>query len=202
MPKIVDRDRYRRELLAQCLSLFAEKGFSAVTMRQVAASLSVSTGTLYHYFPNKESIFVQLVDEYCSKDVAKFFAQAPDAATSKEKLHHVMAFFIANYGAYQQQLLIWIDFYQHCQHTGKGSDTVLQQFWQQTHQQLMTYLQIAPEQVDCLLTYLDGLLLQCLYGRSNATIARQAHAFCDLFTNGWAATDASESTVHSDNVNG
>ena len=73
MPKIVDHDRYRHELLAQCLSLFAEKGFGAVTMRQIADSLGVSTGTLYHYFPNKESIFAQLVEVYCSKDVADFF---------------------------------------------------------------------------------------------------------------------------------
>jgi AcrR family transcriptional regulator len=198
MPKIVDHERYRRELLAQCLSLFAEKGFGAVTMRQIAASLGVSTGTLYHYFPNKESIFVQLVEEYCSKDVAQFFAQAPTAATPEARLQHVMAFFLANYGAYQQQFLIWIDFYQHCQHTDHEGDTVLQQFWQQTHQQLVTYLQIAPEAVDCLLTYLDGLLLQCLYGRSEAEIARQTQAFCQLYARGWAGLGAT--AVHSNSV--
>ncbi|WP_204140582.1 TetR/AcrR family transcriptional regulator [Halomicronema sp. CCY15110] len=198
MPKIVNHDRYRRELLAQCLSLFAEQGFGAVTMRQIAASLSVSTGTLYHYFPNKESIFVQLVEEYCSKDVAQFFAQAPTAATTEERLQYVMAFFLHNYGAYQQQFLIWIDFYQHCQHTGKGSDTVLQQFWQQTHHQLVAYLQIAPEAVDCLLTYLDGLLLQCLYGRGEAEITRQINAFCQLYARGWVGLGAT--AVHRKNV--
>lgn len=183
MPKIVDHDAYRRELLAQCLSLFAEKGFGVVTMRQVANSLGVSTGTLYHYFPNKESIFVQLVEEYCSKDVAEFFAQAPVQATLGQKLQTVMTFFLTKYEAYQQQFLIWIDFYQHCRHTGNASETVLQQSWQQTHQQLAAYLQIAPEQVDCLLTFLDGLLLQCLYGRSQAEITCQAHAFITLCEN-------------------
>ena len=200
MPKIVDHNRYRRELLAQCLSLFAEKGFGAVTMRQIASSLGVSTGTLYHYFPNKESIFIQLVEEYCSKDVADFFAQAPAAATPAEKLQHVMAFFLANYETYQQQFLIWIDFYQHSKHTGKDGSVVLQQFWQTTHQQLVNYLQMAPEQVDCLLTYLDGLLLQCLYGRSKATIARQADAWCGLFGSGWAVTEAAVSSVRSDDA--
>ncbi|RZM75012.1 TetR/AcrR family transcriptional regulator [Leptolyngbya iicbica] len=181
MPKIVDHDRYRRELLAQCLSLFAEQGFGAVTMRQIAGSLGVSTGTLYHYFPNKESIFVQLVEEYCNQDVPKFFAQAPIDATPEEKLRCVMAFFLANYQAFQQQLLIWIDYYQHCQYAGKDSNTVLQQFWQQTQQQLGAYLQWPPEQVDGLLIYLDGLLLQCLYGRSETDIARQIDAFCQLY---------------------
>lgn len=180
MPKIVDHNSYRRELLTQCLSLFAEKGFGVVTMRQIANNLGVSTGTLYHYFPNKESIFVQLVEEYCSKDVAEFFAQAPAQATLGQKLQNVMAFFLANYGAYQQQFLIWIDFYQQCRHAGNAGETVLHQFWQQTHQQLAAYLQLAPEQVDCLLTFLDGLLLQCLYGRNEVDITGQAHAFIDL----------------------
>lgn len=188
MPKIVDRDRYRQELLAQCLSLFAAQGFGTVTMRQVADSLGVSTGTLYHYFPNKESIFVQLVEEYCSKDVADFFAQAPMQASLKDKLHYVTTFFLANYDSYQQQFLIWIDFFQHCRHTGNNDAAVLQQFWQQTHQQLTTYLQISPAQVDCVLTFFDGLLLQCLYERSEAEISRQTEVFLALF-------DSSESLM-------
>ncbi|MEM6838950.1 MAG: TetR/AcrR family transcriptional regulator [Cyanobacteria bacterium P01_C01_bin.120] len=180
MPKIVDRDRYRRELLAQCLSLFAEQGFGTVTMRQIARSLQVSTGTLYHYFPSKAAIFVQLVEEYCSKDVAAFFAQAPVQATLREKLLNIMAFCLKNYGSYQQQFLIWVDFYQHCQQAGHPDVTVLRQFWQRTQQQLVTYLQLPLVQVDCLLVFLDGLLLQCLYGRSEAEIAQQAAAFVEL----------------------
>jgi len=117
-------------------------------MRQIADNLGVSTGSLYHYFPNKESIFVQLVEVYCGKDVADFFAQAPAQASLPEKLHHVMAFFLRNYGPYQQQLLIWVDFFQHCRHTDNPNITVLQQFWQETHQQLAAYLQIPSHQID------------------------------------------------------
>jgi len=153
-------------------------------MRQIADSLGVSTGTLYHYFPNKESIFAQLVEVYCSKDVADFFAQAPAQVPLPDKLHFVMAFFLRNYGAYQQQLLIWVDFFQHCRHTGNTNVTVLQQFWQETHQQLAAYLQLPSDQIDCLLTFLDGLLLQCLYGRNGDEITQQAETFATLFARG------------------
>jgi AcrR family transcriptional regulator len=51
MPKIVDHDQYRKELLSKCFDLFAEKGYGSITMRQIAEGLNVSTGTLYHYFP-------------------------------------------------------------------------------------------------------------------------------------------------------
>ena len=53
MPKIVDRDRYRKELLNKCFDIFAEKGYSSVTMREIGSEIGVSTGTLYHYFPSK-----------------------------------------------------------------------------------------------------------------------------------------------------
>ena len=81
MPKIVDHDRYRKELLQGSLDLFAERGYGSITMRQIAKGLGVSTGTLYHYFPSKESIFMQLVQELCEQDISSFFAQAPEANT-------------------------------------------------------------------------------------------------------------------------
>lgn len=181
MPKIVDHHRYRQELLERCLTLFAERGFSTITMRQIAASLGVSTGTLYHYFPNKESIFVQLVQEYCEKDVAEFFAQVPLGEDLTTKLRRVMTFFLENYAAYQRQFLIWVDFYQYCQHGGSQETAALEQFWQRTHEKLAAYLQLPATQVDCLLTLMDGLLLQCLYNHDEAAVARQMEVFIGLF---------------------
>ena len=70
MPKIVDRDRYRKELLNKCFDIFAEKGYSSVTMREIGSEIGVSTGTLYHYFPSKESLFEQLI-EYLSYEDTK-----------------------------------------------------------------------------------------------------------------------------------
>ncbi|MGD1941211.1 MAG: TetR/AcrR family transcriptional regulator [Leptolyngbyaceae cyanobacterium] len=181
MPKIVDRERYRQELLSQCLTLFAERGFGAVTMREIAASLGVSTGTLYHYFPNKESIFVQLVETYCEKDVAEFFAQAPLTESLENKLRRITTFFWRHYSIYQQQFLIWIDFYQHSQRSHSSEWTVLRQSWLRTQSQLVDYLQISPEQVDNLLIFLDGLLLQCLYGRVEADVRQQLEVFMPMF---------------------
>ena len=57
MPKIVDHDKYRDDILLGCFNLFAARGFSGVTMREVAKELDISTGSLYHYFPNKQEMF-------------------------------------------------------------------------------------------------------------------------------------------------
>ncbi len=171
MPKIVDHDRYRKELLNQCLALFAEQGYSAITMRQIAHRLGVSTGTLYHYFPSKEGIFIQLVQDLCAQSIADFFAQAPPVATLRDRLQTVMTFFLAHYAFYQQQLLLWVDFHQHSQRQSTPAPDFLQELWQGTHRQLMAYLDLSAEQVDFLLIFMDGLLLQCLYGRNEQDTA-------------------------------
>ena len=181
MPKIVDHNRYRQELLAQCLSLFARSGFRALTMRQIATGLGVSTGTLYHYFPNKESIFVQLVEEYCEKDVAEFFAQVTFDEPLGAKLCQIMAFFLKKYVLYQQQMLIWVDFYQHSRQINPQGLAVLQHFFMKTRQQLADYLQLPSAKVDLLLTFFDGLLLQCLYGRNATDITPQIETFITFF---------------------
>lgn len=70
MPKQIDHERYRRELLAKSFESFAEKGYAAMTMRDLARHIGVSTGTLYHYFKSKEDLFNQLVQFLTDQDAA------------------------------------------------------------------------------------------------------------------------------------
>lgn len=70
MPKIINHDEYRRQLLNQCFGLFAEYGYASLSMRQIAGFLGVSTGTLYHYFPNKLAMFEQLLILITEEDIA------------------------------------------------------------------------------------------------------------------------------------
>ncbi|NEP19306.1 MAG: TetR/AcrR family transcriptional regulator [Leptolyngbya sp. SIO4C1] len=166
MPKIVDHNRYRRELLQRALAIFAEQGYGAITMRQIAKRLGVSTGTLYHYFPSKEGLFMQLVQELCERDITDFFDQAPVAAAVGDRLRAVVAFYLENFRFYQQQLLLWVDFHQHRQRAAPDEQPFLQGFWQRTRDRLASYLQLPnPAHVDFVLVFMDGLLLQFLYHR-------------------------------------
>jgi AcrR family transcriptional regulator len=57
-------ERSRRAVLDAALYLFSHHGYRATTMREVADRASVSTGNVYHHFPDKEAIFLALIDEY------------------------------------------------------------------------------------------------------------------------------------------
>src|SRR6185312_14998593 len=51
------------EILDAALKVFAEKGFAAARMEDIAKRAGVTKGTIYLYFPSKEEVFKQLVRE-------------------------------------------------------------------------------------------------------------------------------------------
>ena len=57
-------ERSRRAVLDAALNLFSHQGYRATTMREIADRAGVSTGNCYHHFPDKETIFRALIDEY------------------------------------------------------------------------------------------------------------------------------------------
>jgi AcrR family transcriptional regulator len=56
--------RSRRQILHAALTLFSSQGYRATSMRDIARAADVSTGNVYHQFPDKETIFRSLLDEY------------------------------------------------------------------------------------------------------------------------------------------
>ena len=57
-------ERSRRQVLDTALQLFSQQGYRATSVRDIAVRAGVSTGNLYHHFPDKEAIFDALLDEF------------------------------------------------------------------------------------------------------------------------------------------
>jgi len=51
------------EIIRAALEVFAQKGFSATRMEDIARQAGVSGGTIYRYFENKEDVFKAAVRE-------------------------------------------------------------------------------------------------------------------------------------------
>ena len=58
--------RSREAILDAALELFSSRGFRATSVRDIAAAAHLSTGNVYHHFPDKETIFRTLLDQYWS----------------------------------------------------------------------------------------------------------------------------------------
>ena len=52
-----------REIVQAALALFAERGFAATKLEDVAARAGIGKGTIYLYFPTKEDLFRAVVRE-------------------------------------------------------------------------------------------------------------------------------------------
>ena len=66
-------ERSRRAVLDAALHLFSHQGYRATTVRDIADRARVSTGNVYHHFPDKETVFRALIEEYFEiTDTARF----------------------------------------------------------------------------------------------------------------------------------
>jgi AcrR family transcriptional regulator len=72
-------EKKRRRILEEAARLFAARPFHDVRLEDVAAAAAVGKGTIYVYFPNKEELYLCLVDEGFARLVAELRAQHDDA---------------------------------------------------------------------------------------------------------------------------
>jgi AcrR family transcriptional regulator len=57
-------ERSRGQILEAALELFSHRGYGATSVRDVAEAAGLSKGNVYHHFPDKESIFRALLDQF------------------------------------------------------------------------------------------------------------------------------------------
>lgn len=105
MPKIVDHDAYRDEILEKCFNIFAKNGYDKSTMRNIAKEIGVSTGTLYHYFPNKLALIRGVFDLIMRTNVGDALARVKHV-DSMEKRLEIATNFWKEYGEYYKNLML------------------------------------------------------------------------------------------------
>lgn len=57
-------ERSRALILEAALQLFSEQGYRGTSIREISDAAGLSTGNLYHHFPDKETLFRTLLDHY------------------------------------------------------------------------------------------------------------------------------------------
>lgn len=183
MPKVVDHDQYRKELLGQCFDLFADHGYATLTTRQIAKALGVSTGTLYYYFPSKEDLFMQLIEELTTQDLLRATAQIQGLSTLRDRILALGDFLAANEDYFIKQTLLMMDFYQQA---GVGQSRVneaVQRVSVRSRDEIMTALQLEnPVIATHVLCLIDGLISERMVNREMVCYRQQAELLADLLT--------------------
>jgi AcrR family transcriptional regulator len=183
MPKIVDRDRYRQELLTHCFDLFAQKGYGSLTMRQIAKELGVSTGTLYHYFPSKEALFVQLIEEITEQDILNIRDGIEKLATVEERIALVSQYIIENEEYFYKQTLLYFNFFQQPALEQERLKEAIQQSIQRYQKAIMDYLKIENRAIaEHIFYFLDGLMSNRAFTPELVDIQQQMDLLSKIIT--------------------
>ena len=80
------KERLRGEILAAASKMFADRGYEAVTLREIAKEIGYTHAVIYQHFPDKWHILVELSRETIGLMVQNFDAIAAKHLSPKERL--------------------------------------------------------------------------------------------------------------------
>ena len=81
-------------ILEAAARVFAERGFAAGTTNRIAEHAGVSVGSLYEYFPNKESILVALVERTTAQGMARIEGRLAEDSEGDGDLERLLLGFV------------------------------------------------------------------------------------------------------------
>ena len=91
MPRVTasEREATRTRLLEAGKTEFADRGLAGARFDEISLAAGHAKGTIYNYFPNKETLFFAIVEQWCSLLASGFEPTA--ATTARGRLLHIAA---------------------------------------------------------------------------------------------------------------
>ncbi|MBM3693241.1 MAG: TetR/AcrR family transcriptional regulator [Actinobacteria bacterium] len=79
-------DQRRRQLLDTACRLFADRGFHASAMDEIARAAGVTKPVLYQHFTSKRALFVEVLDDVGGQLMASLGSAAGEAPTGRDRV--------------------------------------------------------------------------------------------------------------------
>lgn len=109
LPRSRDPVRTRSRLLAAGVRLFSARGYHGVAVDEIVAAAGCTKRMLYHYFGDKEGLYVEVLRHVYARMEAAEMAPLPATATTEQAIRRVIARhfeFLADNPAFVK-LLLW-----------------------------------------------------------------------------------------------
>jgi AcrR family transcriptional regulator len=88
-PRAAQKLATRERILEEARQCFAERGFEATTIRDVAACAGVAVGTVFVHFADKHALLAATLDDQLDQVLSRALATLP-AADARAKVRHVL----------------------------------------------------------------------------------------------------------------
>lgn len=161
MPKKVDHKERRLAFTEAAIEVIAERGLDALRLVDVARAAGVTTGSLTHYFNDKDQLVAAALDHVIAESIRQI-------AETQGDLIATLAVFLPLEGRSQRAARVWLAFF------GRsiGNETLTEvhrHYYEEFHRTLVDRLrlsepQIAPENrapvADIIIALIDGILVR------------------------------------------
>ena len=111
MPKIVDKQAKKAQILHAAIAMFAEKGVANTKIADIAKAAGIGKGTVYEYYAGKEEIFQDAMDQFFHNMEASILSSMQDFSDPREKLKNVVYKSVEGFQSHFEYLQITLDFW-------------------------------------------------------------------------------------------
>lgn len=178
MPKIVDHNDYRKEMLDKCFSFFSRKGYANITMKEIAGEIGVSTGTLYHYFPTKESILGQMISRAGEINTAEYISRAESTGSAADRFMLMIDFWKEKGEYYKNLMMLSIDMKRIS--PPEESERVFRTFSDHYTEIMADKLALTPEFARSIFIHIMGLVLHSILAPGSLNYEEEIDRFSAL----------------------
>jgi TetR/AcrR family transcriptional regulator, cholesterol catabolism regulator len=95
------------ELLQIAADLFAERGYVATTVRDIADAAGILSGSLYHHFDSKESMIDEILSTFIDKTLASYDAVVAEGLPPKETFERLVHLSLGSMTSDRSAILIY-----------------------------------------------------------------------------------------------
>ena len=92
----------RERILDAALNLFSAKGFYDTKLDEIVAEASISKGSIYFHFPNKERLFIALVDQFADLIERRATAAIEDESEGIKRVQAALAAVLETFAKYRR----------------------------------------------------------------------------------------------------
>ena len=97
----------RQEIVRLAGELFSERGYTATTVRDIADSAGILSGSLYWHFAAKEDIVFEILTDFVEYLLRRYREVIAQAATPLDALRDVLTVAVEAIGPYRAAANIW-----------------------------------------------------------------------------------------------
>ncbi len=87
--KPAEQTVHREEIVRAAAEVFHHKGYRGATMSDIAATVNLTAGSLYHHFPSKEELLIAVLDAGMTQIIAATQAIVQSDAPPADKLRAI-----------------------------------------------------------------------------------------------------------------